>query len=545
MIVVRHSYISARDRQSRKAPGGQPKVAAVGRALAHLKYIQHRPGEDREDGGRDMFDEREDDLGARAMRKAVRENQDSKVVVHKLTLAPEIDPEDQKAFTREVMKKLGRDKGLDLRWVGVEHRNTAHHHIHVVVMGKDKTGKDVRFDKKDYDRLKEYGDRYLERMHPFELEKSRTDREERERERIAERNRERETVRQERIREGLELPWMHRKIIREQLLPYDEWKQKQKDIERGKVPVADRDRGELGADRAEAEKPYFQDTIEAAGREWSKRNTLKELHELNQYLWDNQGERIEKPEYKKLVAWMKAKEELAARAPRAAKVEEGKDPKEAQGPDQASEKNQERQREKDSFEYQGKKYKKESSYEQLKELSDTLRNKKAVRLPVDDYQKLRGWIENADRARWSGVIEKQLEISKTKEWQERARAGKPDNFRVQNPFQDAVMRNPVVGLFMQGAGLANTLVSWIPLTDQRDRVKEAGDALEDAKRDRHDQYVKPGRDPEAKDKDQESIEKLDQAIEENKRTQDKQKKEKKRKEKKPDSPFRRDPWGRR
>lgn len=160
MIVVRHSYISARDRQSRKAPGGQPKVAAVGRALAHLKYIRHRPGEDREDGGREMFDDQDDRLGARAMQKAIRENQDSKVVVHKLTLAPEIDPEDQKAFTREVMQKLGRDKGLDLRWVGVEHRNTAHHHIYVVVMGKDKTGKDVRFDKKDYDRLKEYGDRY-------------------------------------------------------------------------------------------------------------------------------------------------------------------------------------------------------------------------------------------------------------------------------------------------------------------------------------------------------------------------------------------------
>ncbi|HNM52004.1 MAG TPA: hypothetical protein PKN86_19955, partial [Candidatus Obscuribacter sp.] len=118
----------------------QPKVAAVGRALAHLKYIKHRPGEDREEGGRDMFDDREDDLNARAIRKAIRENQDSKVVVHKVTLAPEIDPEDQKAFTREVMKKLGRDKGLDLRWFGVEHRNTAHHHIHVVVMGKDKTG---------------------------------------------------------------------------------------------------------------------------------------------------------------------------------------------------------------------------------------------------------------------------------------------------------------------------------------------------------------------------------------------------------------------
>lgn len=543
MIVVRHSYISARDRQSRKAPGGQPKVAAVGRALAHLKYIQHRPGEDREDGGRDMFDEREDDLNARAWRKAIRESQDSKVVVHKLTLAPEIDPEDKKAFTREVMKKLGRDKGLDLRWVGVEHRNTAHHHIHVVVMGKDKTGKDVRFDKKDYDRIKEYGDRYLERMHPFELEKSRTDRAEKERERIAERNREREVARQERIREGLELPWMHRKIIREQLLPYDEWKKKQRDLERGKTPAEDRGQGAPG--RVEAEKPYFQDTIAAAGKEWSKQNTLKELQELNQRLWDNYDERIEKPEYKKLVAWMKEKEELAARAPRAAKSEEGKDSKEAQEPDKAKEKEQQKPR--DFFEYQGKKYKKESSYEQLKELSDKLRDKKAVRLPVDDYQKLRGWMENAERARWSGVVEKQLEISKTKEWQERAQAGKPDNFRVQNPFQDAVMRNPVVGLFMQGAGLANTLVSWIPLTDQRDRVKEAGDALEDAKRDRHDRYVKPGSDPEAKEKDLESIEKLDQAIEENKRTQDKQKKKKKQKEQEKrdkDNPFSRDRWGR-
>jgi len=537
MIVVRHSYISARDRQSRKAPGGQPKVAAVGRALAHLKYIQHRPGEDLEDGGRDMFDEREDDLNARALRKAIRENQDSRVVVHKLTLAPEIDPEDKKAFTREVMKKLGRDKGLDLRWVGVEHRNTAHHHIHVVVMGKDKTGKDVRFDKKDYDRIKEYGDRYLERMHPFELEKSRSDREDKERERIAERNREREVARQERIREGLELPWVYKKIIREQLEPYDQWKQKQRDVERGKVPAEDRDQG--SPLRAEAEKPYFQDTIEAAGREWSKRNTLKELHELNQYLWDNQGERIEKPEYKKLVAWMKEKEELAARAPRAAKGEEVKDGKEAQELSPAKDK------ERNSFEYQGKKYQKESSFEQLKELSDKLRNKKAERLPVEDYQKLRGWIENADRARWSGVLEKQIEISKKQQGREGAEKTMPQ--RAVNPLQEQVMRNPVVGLFMQGAGLANTLVSWVPLTDQRDRVKEAGDAMEDAKRDRHDKYIKPGRDPEVKEKDREAIEKLDQAIEENRKAQDKQKKKKKQKEQEKrdkDNPFSRDQWGR-
>jgi len=402
-------------------------------------------------------------------------------------------------------------------------------------MGKDKTGKDVRFDKKDYDRIKEYGDRYLERMHPFELERSRSDREERERQRIETRNRQREDARQERIRDGLELPWMHKKIIREQLLPYDEWKRLEKDRERGKIPPEEK--AKRSRTEPEKESPYFNDTIDAAGKEWSKKNTLSELQELNQYLWDNQGERIDKPEYKKLVVWMKEKE-AAARAPRAAESKENKERQEAQEASPAKEK------ERDFIEYQGKKYKKESSYEELKGLSDKLRNKKAERLPVDDYQKLRSWMENADRARWSGVLEKQIELSKKQYGREGAQKTAPQ--RVVNPLQEQVMANPVVGLFMQGAGVVNTLVSWVPLTDQRDRVKEAGDAMEEAKRDRHDQYVKPGRDPEARSKDQEAIDKLDKAIEENKRAQDKQKKKKKEKEEKrdKDGPFSRDHWGR-
>ncbi len=57
------------------------------------------------------------------------------------------------------MQKLGGEKGLDLQWVGVEHNNTNHHHINVVVFGKDKNGKDVRIDKKDYPKIKDYGDR--------------------------------------------------------------------------------------------------------------------------------------------------------------------------------------------------------------------------------------------------------------------------------------------------------------------------------------------------------------------------------------------------
>ena len=53
-MIVRHSYISAK-RQPRIA-GKTGNVIALGKALAHLKYIQHRPGEDREKGGRELFD---------------------------------------------------------------------------------------------------------------------------------------------------------------------------------------------------------------------------------------------------------------------------------------------------------------------------------------------------------------------------------------------------------------------------------------------------------------------------------------------------------
>src|SRR5215471_2004880 len=183
MGVVIHGYISARDRQSR-AGGRSPKRVAVERALAHVKYIQHRPGDDREPGGRKFFDELEDNLDGRNLRKAIRELEDSKVVVHKLTLAPEIDPLDKRQYTREVMHKLAAEKGLDLKWFAVEHENTRHHHIHVVVLGKDGGGRDVRIEKGDYAKLKDWGDRYLERWQPYELERSRAERKRKEDERL-------------------------------------------------------------------------------------------------------------------------------------------------------------------------------------------------------------------------------------------------------------------------------------------------------------------------------------------------------------------------
>lgn len=493
-------------------------MVSIGKALAHVKYIQHRPGPDREKGGREMFNER-DNVDAREMREAIKELGGSRVVVHKLTLAPEINPADKKAFTREVMQNLSRDKGLDLNWFAVEHYNTDHHHIHVVVLGKDRNGSEVRIDMKDIDKVKEYGDRYLERWHPRELERSRRDREDREKQRREERTREREAAKEERIREGLELPWMHQKIIREQLEPYKDWKEKQESRERGSKKGAD-----------EPERPYHLDTIEAAGREWSKANNLAELRDLNEYLWDNYEERIPKDEYRKLAGWIKDKERLKDAPER--KKQAGNEKKK-----------------RDEIEYQGDKYSKQDSYEKLTGLASKLRESDE-RLPFDDYQRLRGWIENKDRERWSGALEKQIEAthkqferSKTMEDLKAAEGG-----RMIDPLQEQLMRNPIVGLFMTEAAIASEIVRSIPLDDRnRDYLKEGRDELVDVKRDIEEKgKEREIRMPWEKARDDENIEKLEQGIEEIERKRDEEKKKRKRdKERKRDDWDRFDPWGER
>jgi hypothetical protein len=401
------------------------------------------------------------------------------------------------------MQQLAAEKGQELKWMAVEHNNTAHHHIHVVILGKDKNGKSVRIDKEDYPKLREWGDRHLERTRPIEFAYAREEREQKDRERIESRKKEREALRQERIKEGLELPWLHKKIIREQYEPYNRWKTEQEEkTSEWKL--------ERNSDKTRRE-PQATETIHAAGKEWSKENSIAELKELNTYLWDNHDERIPVAEYKKLITWIKEKER-------------------SRNPTQSDrshdhQKNQPR-KEKEAFEYQGQKYDKDSSYEKLAKLDNKLREPKAERLPIEQYQKLRGWIENADRARWSGVTDRQLQLSKERFARQGASETSPNANRYVNPLQQQMMSNPVVGLFMQGASIANELVRWIDLRDNRDRLKEAKDHLEEAKRNKHQDYVKSERTHEERARDQETIEDIDKAIDENKDERKRRRKEK-------------------
>jgi hypothetical protein len=124
-----------------------------------------------------------------------------------------------------------------------------------------------------------------------------------------------------------------------------------------------------------------------------------------------------------------------------------------------------------------------------------------------------------------------------------------------HPVQEELMRNPVVGLWMQGASLANMVVRSITLDDRnRDYTKEQRDGLEEAKKNLDEREISrklegvrmPWDIAKAQEeRDREQREKVEKAIEENKKRKDKEReKEEERKREKDRSPFERDPWGR-
>lgn len=153
--VVKHRYV--------KGASGRNRIKA------HVNYIQNRRGEDREERKpREFFSDERDKIQGREVKKDIDEMDRSKVVAHKLILSPGLQNIDMQKYTRDVLKEAGKEKGLDLDWRAVIHRNTDHDHAHVIVYGKDKNGREVLFDKEDYKNMRDAGDRYLERHHYYE-----------------------------------------------------------------------------------------------------------------------------------------------------------------------------------------------------------------------------------------------------------------------------------------------------------------------------------------------------------------------------------------
>jgi len=150
-LILRHTYTRSRDT-----------------ARAGLRYYQLRPrGEDeppRSIFGRDgtmtrdeayrLLDAHQVGGGAGGAQRGY--------LAHRLMLSPPADrrPDDLRALTRHVMAELARDRRQALHWVAVEHHNTGHPHVHIVLCGggeRDGMVREVRLDRGDHARIKEDG----------------------------------------------------------------------------------------------------------------------------------------------------------------------------------------------------------------------------------------------------------------------------------------------------------------------------------------------------------------------------------------------------
>ncbi|MBA3991958.1 MAG: hypothetical protein C0469_00430 [Cyanobacteria bacterium DS2.3.42] len=265
--VAKHSYV--------KGASGRA------RAKAHVDYIQYRRGEDRENNKpREFFsDEREKILG-REVKQDIDNLDRSKVVAHKLILSPGVQNIDMQRYTRELLKEVGREKGLDLDWRAVIHKNTDHDHAHVVVFGKDKNGREVLFDKDDYKNMREAGDKYLERNHYFE--------------RFLPRDMDRQ------IDKGFERDRgdnIFEDLIRDLNRDEKEPEQQQKPYE---AKPWDKEKA--------IEHLPEQEKIQRDGETYSRYSKLDDLKELAERLNAGELERVPDEQYKKLGQWIWTKE---------------------------------------------------------------------------------------------------------------------------------------------------------------------------------------------------------------------------------------------
>ena len=131
MARIRGAVVKAR--VVRQGPGRTP-------LSAHLAYLQ-RDGASREGVPGLMFDARGDEADERAFAERCEGDRHHFRFIVSPDDAEELS--DLKAYTRDLMAQAEQDLGTSLNWVAIEHRNTAHPHIHVLLRGRTDQGEDL------------------------------------------------------------------------------------------------------------------------------------------------------------------------------------------------------------------------------------------------------------------------------------------------------------------------------------------------------------------------------------------------------------------
>lgn len=118
------------------------KLAGKGAAAAraHLRYVE-RDGTTRDGGRGQLYGADNDKVDGKAwLDQAQGDRHQFRFIV-----SPEDGAEygDLKHLTRRLMTRMEEDLGTKLDWVAVDHFNTGHPHSHIIVRGRDESGKDL------------------------------------------------------------------------------------------------------------------------------------------------------------------------------------------------------------------------------------------------------------------------------------------------------------------------------------------------------------------------------------------------------------------
>lgn len=108
--------------------------------IAHLRYIE-REGVDRQGGPGHAYGPTTDAVDTAAFEERGREDRHQFRFIVSPEDAEQLD--DLRTYTRHLMARMETDLGTRLDWVAVDHWNTDNPHTHVVLRGKDDTGKDL------------------------------------------------------------------------------------------------------------------------------------------------------------------------------------------------------------------------------------------------------------------------------------------------------------------------------------------------------------------------------------------------------------------
>jgi len=116
------------------AQAGQRSTAA------HLRYIE-REGVDRRGGAGRAYGPATDDADLDAFKERGEDDRHQFRFIVSPEDAEQLD--DLRSYTRHLMARMEADLGTRLEWVAVDHWNTDNPHTHVVLRGRDDTGKDL------------------------------------------------------------------------------------------------------------------------------------------------------------------------------------------------------------------------------------------------------------------------------------------------------------------------------------------------------------------------------------------------------------------